>query len=271
MPDLWYPSGGAILDHGVSTAASGGVTVTGSGTLNAKGSWSQIIASMSAPAASILVSLQNLSTARALVDIGIGGAGSEVVVIPDLFISGKSTQQIIKTFTFPLRVRAGSRIAARLQGNIASAQVRVSVHAVAPTLDSALGLSRVEACGVVTASTRGTNVDPGAVAHTKGSWVQMLAASAVAYKHCVITAGFSSDTTASNADYLIDIGAGSAGNEDVVFPNLPMHISADYDDCWETFSLPVAIAAGRRIAVRVQSSLTASPDRVIDLAMYGVG
>lgn len=101
---------------------SRGVSITAPGSLNTKGAWTEIVASTSAAFTSLMVGCQadgDTSTAVAgtLVDIGIGAASSETVLISDIYLVW-ATNESFKYWspaTFGVSIPAGSRLSARYQ------------------------------------------------------------------------------------------------------------------------------------------------------------
>ena len=68
------------------SGTSGPVTITAGGSANTKGSWTQLIASTSKKVIGLAIGFMSPTSAgKFLIDIGTGGAGSEVVLAPDLF------------------------------------------------------------------------------------------------------------------------------------------------------------------------------------------
>jgi len=122
-----------IVDtYGATAADSGGTSVDPGGSANTKGSYSQLSASIARATKGIAIGIGNQgntgrTTAMALLDIAVGGAGSENVVISDLFVH-LSALEGTPPFTYPfipISIPAGSRIAARAQCSITDATDRL--------------------------------------------------------------------------------------------------------------------------------------------------
>lgn len=119
--------------YGAATGDSGGVSVDPGATINTKGAWSELTASASRRITQLCVRIGGqANTTRAVNqwawDIGIGGAGSEVVLIPDLFLYCHTTNDIPTPDVwgpFPVEIPAGTRIAARCQCTINDAADRL--------------------------------------------------------------------------------------------------------------------------------------------------
>lgn len=104
-----------------------GTTLT-SGAVNTKGAWAQLIASTAKEAVGLMVSIQVATAFAFLIDIGLGGAGAEVAVIPNLhYWKANATAFQFQCFTILLRIPAGSRISARCQSNAATQTLNIAV------------------------------------------------------------------------------------------------------------------------------------------------
>lgn len=114
--------------YGVDTSTSTTTAVTASGSINTKGSYAQLTASCNEIRWAVL-QLRPNSNNYYLIDIAVGGAGSEQVIVPNLHVRGASGRSF--PIGFPLSVPAGSRISARCQCNTASQSVQVALLGVA--------------------------------------------------------------------------------------------------------------------------------------------
>jgi hypothetical protein len=107
-----------------------GVTLT-SGNANVKGAWVELKSSTTNKVVAIVVCFMNSSaSSNFLIDIGVGGAGSEAVIIPDIFYhQGSASYKADGSAYGPLMIHipAGSRIAARCQANGASKTVSIGL------------------------------------------------------------------------------------------------------------------------------------------------
>jgi hypothetical protein len=119
--------------YGAATGDSGGIQVDPGGTVDTKGSYSEIVSSTSNPIRQIIVVLgdQNnaaMTTAFFHLDIAVGAAGSEKILIPDLFFGAGTTTDghVPAVFgPFPVAILAGTRIAARARCSINDATDRL--------------------------------------------------------------------------------------------------------------------------------------------------
>lgn len=112
---------GRVTAYGVVTGGTTSATALAYGTAGAKGAWTQLVASTSHPCSSVVVTLGSLSSLYsydAAVDVAVGAAGSEVIVVSDLQcnVPGGGYSGMA-TFNLPLTIPAGSRISARVASN----------------------------------------------------------------------------------------------------------------------------------------------------------
>lgn len=114
----------AAQTYGANTTDSGGVPVDPGGTADTKGAWSEVTASTTADINWLIICIgnQNLASrstsANWAFDVGIGAAGFETVVIPDLLMGASSTSDApyARSFAIPVpTISSGTRIAVRAQ------------------------------------------------------------------------------------------------------------------------------------------------------------
>lgn len=141
-----------------------------SGTINTKGAWVEVETSTPHEVNGFHLIAYAVgasgSSRRALVDVGIGGAGSEVVLVPDILLS---TQDNFGTMGgdmiyFPMRIPAGTRVAMRLQPNVAAITARGTIifnYGESPTPV----FTGCDALGVDTVTTNGVEISSGAAAY----------------------------------------------------------------------------------------------------------
>lgn len=143
----------SYVNYGASTADSGGTNVDPGGTVNTKGSYSQLAASSTAVAQVVVImaaqdgnSVPNDSTMG--LDISTGAGGAEVVLLPDLAFATLSSQNPTppRSRTRLTYIPASTRISARAANGINDATDRLidvaMLAATAPTETSGSGYSR---------------------------------------------------------------------------------------------------------------------------------
>lgn len=108
---------------GFNSASTTGTTVT-AGTSGAKGSYAQIIAATQRDYAAIWIGTSTASavTTVGMVDVAIGAAGSEQVIIPNMAVNQISSCGVSPGGMpmFPIRIPAGTRLAIRKATQTAS-------------------------------------------------------------------------------------------------------------------------------------------------------
>jgi hypothetical protein len=119
-------------DYGTVTGSSTGTQIDPGGTANTKGSWVQLIASTTYPTRWLgLISHMensNVQVSNFKLDIGVGGSGSEVVIVADKLAEGSSLSDTIlpaNLYRSWLSVPQGSRLAVRAQCSITDATDRL--------------------------------------------------------------------------------------------------------------------------------------------------
>lgn len=258
--------------------AAGWGTVITPGTAGTKGAWAQVFtgAQVEREIFGILVFINNNSssatTRNALVDIGIDPAGGTAysVVIPDL-IGGHAAPTTVGGiyYYFPLYIPAGSSVAVRAVGTVATTfNVALRVYGAPRRPDSVVCGTKVSAFGATLASATGTTVTAGTTAD--GAWTQLGTATThpTFWWQCGMTCV---DTTMSANAHTMDISVGDASNKDIVLENaLAVFTAAE-----QSLMLPAVIQAydrtpaGVLVYGRVQCSGTA--DTALSMMAYGLG
>jgi hypothetical protein len=215
--------GGAWVDVGGTPTAtlalapspieySASVTVTASATPHTKGAWAELIASTSATATGLLIFPSGSSATgndtRMLLDIGTGAAASETVKVANiptggLVAVGNGAGPSMALYV-PLAVPSGTRIAARIQGVVASDTLAVVVATSDGTGD---GVTSLDTLGADTANSRGVNMP------TSDTYVEVTASTARAYRALIVMpcAGASTNMTSESSTFTL--ATGGAGSE----------------------------------------------------------
>jgi len=117
-PTIWESAGQVISGATTGTALTAGAA-------NTKGSWVELIASTANKTVYLIVWARRSAGTPGLIDIGIGAAASEVVLIPNI-----SPESAGDGFVFegPIRIAAGTRIAARYQNSTASDTGAIAIY-----------------------------------------------------------------------------------------------------------------------------------------------
>lgn len=275
MPVAFPRLGGPSLDAGSNAAASDGVTVTAHATINTKGSWTELITATTIDTAWLLVEVMvGTANAEALIDIGIGGSGSEIVLIPNISATvATATSFYTFTYVFPVQIPAGTRIAARAQSDVTVASCRVAVQCIAPGAAGVMGCARHEAAGPDTTGSTIKQIAVGGTANTDTAFSsgELIASTGFDWRWMNVCVTHQKNTAASTASFLVDIGVGASGSETVILSDLLMYTGTGSDMGATTLAFPVAIAAGQRVAARARCSINTAQDREAWVAVWGSG
>jgi hypothetical protein len=254
----------------VTLAATDLITFN-AGNSNSMGAWTQIVAATPHAASGFWVCVVNkVNLGDYLFNIGIGAAGSEVVIVPYILVSRLAPETV--WIYVPIAIPANTRMVAQAQTVLSSGtnSVGVGIYLIGQGFIPSCGMGRVMALGVNTAASTGTALaDPGAVAHTKGAW-QAIATTVNPVRWLYAIPGMRNTTHGSGTKFLLDIAVGAAGSEVVILPNLffSSQNSVFVPNILGPF--PVSVAPGISISARFQTSSTAAADRGTDLILYGV-
>lgn len=125
--------------------------------------------------------------------------------------------------------------------------------------------------GATEASTAGTSLDPGAVQHTKGSWVQLSASTPQTMAGFTLGFGAQGNTSRPDGRWLVDLAYGAEGDELPVINNVIVTSNGTTGMISPQMTpwIPVTVPKGSRLVARCSSSHTSSPNRLIDIIAYG--
>lgn len=273
MGDWSTFTGGYGCDAVGISGTSTGTVITASASTNTKGSYTQLTASTPIEAAGFWLQVTTGVTAviatNMLLDIAIGTAGEEVLISNLMFAKGSVTWMGGAVYV-PVHIPQGSRIAARLQGSVASSTCAVSLLLIPPGPLFPEGFGACDTMGADTATSTGVLITPSGTANTKGSYAEITASTARAYGALIAACiGGAFSKTACNETFDIAVGAAT---EAIIVPDVGFSMEGNNDMVLPFFfgPFPVDIPAGSRIAVRAQSSITAAA-RVFDVVLYGCG
>ena len=246
-----------------------GTLLTASGTPHALGSKAQLIAATSYEAEWCRIMFLNTAVSATLTDslvnIYIGGSGSEVPLIANL-LSGWSapvTTGVPAAYWFPIRIPRGSRISADLRALIASDTCYILFEYGISNGEHWVG-SGVETLGAVTGSSRGTAVTPGS--SSDGSFAS-IGTSTRKYRYLNMGAMGNNDTSIVAETITWDVGSGGAvlqGMQD----NYTLDLAAESQSQWTPRGWPCDIPSGTALQLRGQSSAT--PSGLQYCCLYGV-
>lgn len=269
-----YPflQGQRIENAGAVTATSRGTVITASASANVKGTYTQLIAATAFQADGILVMFDDQpAVIDFLVDIAVGAAASEKVILSNLLASGGTGSLTYGMhYYFPQRIPVGTRLAARCQASTLSSIIRVSCLLFSQGVLPGEALSVITPYGQNTADSGAVSIDPGGSANTKGAYVQIEASTTYLARFMTIVFGNQLNAVRSSQSWLVDVAIGAAAAEKIIVPNLSLNCSTSPDIIVpQSFNmLPVQIPPATRIAVRAQSDGIDATDRLFDCGIY---
>lgn len=194
------------------------------------------------------------------VKVAIGASGSEQDIVESFEINTRR-DSIVWPYYLPVAVPAGSRVSCLTTGNPASGSVIISGFSG--------GFNDLQGFSHGTRHAEAT-VDPGGTIHTKGSWVEIIASTAVDYKALMVWFHNLNDASKVMSNALVDLAVGADGSEQIVIADFSVTSEAGSDTTFPgSYTFPVSIPAGSRIAARAQSTNTTATDRNIGLGLIG--
>lgn len=256
---------------GVDSSTTAGTTVTSSSSANTKGSWTQLVAATTLDAAGFWIETsQPAVPQRYRLDIGVGGSGSEVVLVPDVCFSPIRDTHVYRAFV-PVPIPAGTRLSARVQSDGTSKAIKVHLLLAGPALVTSQMSGPVVTYGLGS-NTSNTAVDPGGTANTKGSWVELTSSTTYDINYLILNVDLDTADATNSASWLVDIGmTPQFETQQVLVPDVGFYNSANKDQVTPvSMGFPVHLPAGTRLAARSQCSVSGSGDRSIFLQMIGV-
>jgi hypothetical protein len=122
-----------MIDYGPDVSSTTAVSVDPGATANTKGAWSQVTSATTCSHSGLLIATSAAgnyarTTGSWTVDIGIGAAAAETVLIPDLALYGSATDDRVQPpmiGPFPCHIPSGTRLAVRAQSSITDATDRL--------------------------------------------------------------------------------------------------------------------------------------------------
>ena len=252
-------------------AVSAGTVLTASASTNTKGAWAQLVAATPIDAHAIAVIIRT-NTADQMMDIAVGPAGQEHVIVPNLITGddGKSGSRPI--FYLPISIPKGSRLSGRNQSTTGGALQSLIVMLMNHGSGASPPMGRITDYGTAVADSGGTGVDPGATLNTKNSWAELVAATSWPIRALVMAIGNQNNSARTTATWLLDIAVGAAGQEHAIIPDIILSANSSGDLMQPPVlgPFPVAIPPGSRITARAQCNISDATDRLFDVAVYGV-
>lgn len=263
----------AVGGHGIDNFidSSDYYLAVAAGSANSKGSWVELTSSLARPAYGLLLmwgSILGSTEDGHLIDFGVGGSGSEVVVTPDLLHATDNNGVVyrMRRAFLPQRIPSGTRVACRVQSEVASSSyIRVSGFALSSPL---LAGTRCTAYGLSTSVSEGTTLTADSTQHVKGAWAELTSSTANPIRFLMIAFGSARDAGRPNTRFLVDVAVGGSGSEEVILSNLFCCTRSFNNQTNPEIIGPFAygIPSGTRIAARCACATASEP---VSLVVYG--
>lgn len=233
-----------------------------------KGNWVELISVPQSPISGLVLSYYTAASTDFLVDIAIGAAGSETIILNNL-VAGAATGYPIRSLFLPIEIPVGARIATRCQSNPGNIDINIFIYLMGQGFLPSHSYQRITTYGANISTTRGVAYDCGAVANTKAGWVEVISSTTNPIRQLLIGIGNQNVSRSGYPRFAMDIGIGAAGSEvievaNVFFAGDPYCIYPIY------FIFNVMIPSGSRIAINAQCSGTTAGQRAFDVILYGV-
>lgn len=271
-----FPLGSELcngLEYGSAASGSGasnapGLVATSSASLNTKGSWSALVASSTSDVCFVMVQLNNNDPGNYAVDIGVGGAGSEVVIASNLFLNSSNDAQGL--YVFPCAIPSGTRISARCQNDTtASGTVVVNINTFDGGFTAMEGAAGIESIGLTTSgATSGTTITSAGTLYVKGSYAQLTASTSKDYLGFIVAMGSAFGGTSDF--FQVDFAIGAAASEKVILPNIIADVDTTAPLMWpnSTPFFPVSVPSGTRLSARCSTVFATALS--IKVSLFGV-
>lgn len=258
----------------VYTSSGAPDAVTNGVGAHTKGSYTTILAATPADSSRLHLGVCRAETAakRHMLDWAIGAAGAEVVVVANIPHDPGSNVSASLCLPYDVDVPSGTRLACRCQGVDAGGDQQIHVWAMHE--NRALGgLSNPVTYGANTATSKGTAVDPGAVADTKGAYAEITATTTAAHQAVHVYANKNSPTNNDPLRWRLDVAIGAAGVEVVAIPDISVACDAGESRAYPTESVfALSVNSGVRLASRVMCDVVSDAnDRILSVVIVGTG
>lgn len=234
---------------------------------NSKGNWVTVLDPVPFDASGFfLMTCNNTGSPwSGLLDIGIGPAGSEQVILPNVLLVPTLNDTLGEFWYVPLALPAGARVAARGQANNGSFNPGGEVVPIAGGFTNGRGCQRAYAFGINETNSVGTAIE----GNYPGGWVAV--ADNVPELAWLMVAAYMQQTSGNHwmANYEVAISAAGAGSpERIVLPSIPVLARpSQVATRWSAGAFPVRVPPGSKLWAR-QNNVGYS-SQIIRLGLYG--
>lgn len=271
MADFPLFGGTKNIVSGSTTVNATGTKITSSVTTHTKGAYVELLSAANNTEGSGIIELMQMgdlqSFAVLLLDIAIGGAGSETVIIPNISLVTNNSYTGVGVLKFPINIPSGVRISARCQSNISAAAVTVSVRRGISSFKQGSSLSKVTTYGANETTSIGVLVAP--LDDAYGSWVEITSSTTNESKALAVSA-VRNPVSLANGTIIFQIGVGSAGNEEVIVDDMQVATNvAEVITGNMHGAFLVDVKEGERLSIRA-AALDTNADFFFSYVIYGV-
>lgn len=266
MPLMLAPVLGAGLVNDLAAtpaAVLNGVSISASGSTHTKGSWTQLLAAASVThdMNGFWISIWNngvsASERHMLVDIGIGAASSEVVIVSNVAVTGGTdyrAQPSSSAIYCPIYIPKGTRIAARCQSNTASAGANIALWGEYGSPSGKL-YNGADMIGADTATSATVGITTPTTAGTESAWTNIGSTTSRLYEASLLIGSTGTTTVMTSAVIFGEWGWSSGAptiGEVIIIANNTELMGGPMP------SSPVRhlIPTGTQLQARIESSLT---------------
>lgn len=254
-----------VTGAGVNSAASIAAAVNATA-LNTKGAYTELIASTPYDCNGLTFEAGFFDVYGWLFDVAVGAAGVEQIIASNLMLG----TAVMQRYYLPAQIPAGSRIAVRGQCDFNGSKTSYAKAYLLARTAGLRGRSIID-LGANLTSSKGTTLNPGATINTKGAWAELSASAPNDLRELLVALRRDNDNPgAVEASWLVDIGIGAAGAEQVVIPDVWCYATG-YNDFKgaSTLWMPAQIPTGSRVAARCACNTASSADTLISCIVYG--
>lgn len=250
-----------------------GVTLTAHASNNTKASsYTDLTSALPYACQGFMLAITRLSSTNSrdmLIDIAIGSAASEQIIVPNILVS-MDANNISFSVYIPVALPQGVRVSARCQSSDGGQAIGVRFSAFAGTHLLMQGLPREGVnYGANTADSGGVSVDPGGSISAKGNYSELTAATTRAHAGLLVCFGYQNNAAAATRDLTCDIAIGAAASEQIIIPDLGVASLANEALTPGLYFIPISVPAGSRLAARGRTNTTDATDRLFDVVIIG--
>ena len=269
-----FPSVGQYTIAKAFPSASSGVSIDPGGSINTKGPYFTVASGTTFCVNYLTINKETtLRNQQTLFDISIGAPGSEQVVLGNLHHANGSETLLAGLYSIPIPITIpiSTRIAARCQSSVASANTVISLITFGGGFLSPPAPHFTRTYGADPSDSGGTQVDPGAVVGDKGVYSVLSSATVAPINWMALFIGNQANTAPATARFRLDISIGNSGSELPIVENLVFGSIAAANGIFPgAFSFPVCIPSSVRVSARASSTIADATDRLFDVVAVGI-